>query len=39
MRSDAERTEKLIHFYQAMLPKLRRGVQASAVAGRNGHVM
>ena len=39
MRSDAERTEKLIGFYTAMLPKLRRGVQASAVAGRNGHVM
>ena len=39
MRSDAERTEKLIAFYTAMLPKLRRGVQASAVAGRNGHVM
>jgi Lon protease-like protein len=39
MRSDAERTEKLISFYTAMLPKLRRGVQASVVAGRNGHVM
>jgi Lon protease-like protein len=39
LRSDAERTKKLIHFYRAMLPKLRRGVQASAMAGRNGHVM
>jgi len=39
MRSDAERTERLIAFYSAMLPKLRRGVQASATAGRNGHVM
>jgi Lon protease-like protein len=39
MRSDSERTEKLIAFYTAMLPKLRRGAQASAVAGRNGHVM
>jgi Lon protease-like protein len=39
MRSDAERTEKLTDFYRSMLPKLRRGVQASAVAGRNGHVM
>jgi Lon protease-like protein len=39
MRSDAERTEKLTNFYRSMLPKLRRGVQASAVAGRNGHVM
>jgi Lon protease-like protein len=38
-RSDAERTERLIAFYSAMLPKLRRGVQASATAGRNGHVM
>jgi hypothetical protein len=39
MRSDAERTERLIAFYTAMLPKLRRGVQASATAGRNGQVM
>jgi Lon protease-like protein len=39
MRSDAERTERLIDFYSAMLPKLRRGVQASATAGRNGHIM
>jgi Lon protease-like protein len=39
MRSDAERTERLVSFYTAMLPKLRRGVQASAIAGRNGHVM
>jgi Lon protease-like protein len=39
MRSDAERTEKLTNFYRSMLPKLRRGVQASATAGRNGHVM
>jgi Lon protease-like protein len=39
MRSDADRTERLTAFYSAMLPKLRRGVQASATAGRNGHVM
>jgi Lon protease-like protein len=39
MRSDADRTERLIAFYNAMLPKLRRGVQASASAGRNGHLM
>ena len=39
MRSDAERTERLIAFYYAMLPKLRRGAQASSTAGRNGHVM
>ncbi len=38
-RSDADRTERLIAFYSAMLPKLRRGVQAGATAGRNGHVM
>ena len=39
LRSDAERTERLIALYSAMLPKLRRGVRASATAGRNGHVM
>lgn len=39
MRSDAERTERLIDLYNAMLPKLRRGVQASTIASRNGHVM
>jgi uncharacterized protein len=39
LRSDAERTERLIALYNAMLPKLRRGVRASATAGRNGHVM
>ena len=39
MRSDAERTEKLIDLYNAMLPKLRRGVRASTIASRNGHVM
>jgi Lon protease-like protein len=39
LRSDAERTARLTAFYGAMLPKLRRGVQASATAGRNGQVM
>jgi Lon protease-like protein len=39
LRSDAERTERLIAFYNAMLPKLRRGVQASTAVARNGHVM
>jgi Lon protease-like protein len=39
MRSDAERTERLIALYSAMLPKLRRGAQANSVAGRNGHIM
>lgn len=38
-RSDAERTERLIALYTAMLPKLRRGALASATAGRNGHLM
>jgi Lon protease-like protein len=39
LRSDAERTARLIAFYNAMLPKLRRGVQASTAVARNGHVM
>ncbi len=38
-RSDAERTAKLLAFYNAVLPKLRRGAQTSLAAGRNGHVM
>jgi Lon protease-like protein len=38
-RSDAERTAKLLSFYHAVLPKLRRGAQTSRTAGRNGHVM
>ena len=39
MRSDAERTEHLRDFYQAVLPKLRAGAHASRSAGHNGHVM
>lgn len=39
LRSDAERTERLLDFYDAVLPKLRRGARASKVAGSNGHVM
>ncbi|HEV2274594.1 MAG TPA: LON peptidase substrate-binding domain-containing protein [Acidobacteriaceae bacterium] len=39
LRSDAERTERLLDFYKIVLPKLRRGVQASKLAGGNGHVM
>jgi len=39
MRSDAERTRRLLAFYRATLPKLRRGAQASAGAIHNGHVM
>lgn len=38
-RSDAERTARLLDFYNAVLPKLRRGAQTSRAAGRNGHVM
>ncbi len=38
-RSDAERTAKLLSFYNAVLPKLRRGAQTSRAAERNGHVM
>lgn len=38
-RSDAERTAKLLAFYNAVLPKLRRGAQTSQAVGRNGHVM
>jgi Lon protease-like protein len=38
-RSDAERTAKLLSFYNAVLPKLQRGAQTSRAAGRNGHVM
>ncbi len=37
--SDGERTERLIEFYQAILPKLRRGSMGSRAAMRNGHVM
>lgn len=38
-RSDAERTARLLAFYDAVLPKLRRGAQTSRAVGRNGHVM
>lgn len=38
-RSDAERTAKLLAFYNAVLPKLRRGAQTSRAVGRTGHVM
>ena len=37
MRSDYDRTERLLSFYQAVLPKLRGGVQARAGAQKNGH--
>ena len=38
-RSDAERTERLRDFYEAILPKLRMGARATNAAGQNGHVM
>jgi len=38
-RSDFDRTQKLLAFYSAVLPKLRRGVQTTRVAEQNGHVM
>ncbi len=39
MRCDAERTETLLIYYRAMLPKLRRGVHAGQRASTNGHIM
>ena len=39
MRSDAERTDTLLTHYRAVLPKLRRGAQASQRAFTNGHIM
>jgi Lon protease-like protein len=39
LRSDAERTEQLMGYYNMLLPKLRRGAQATQVAVRHGHVM
>jgi Lon protease-like protein len=39
MRSDAERTEVLLSYYRAVLPKLRSGVRISERASTNGHVM
>jgi Lon protease-like protein len=39
LRSDAERTLRLIDFYRAILHKLRRGAQAALGASHNGHVM
>jgi Lon protease-like protein len=39
VRSDAERTERLRDFYQAVLPKLRTSAQVARGSGRNGHIM
>jgi Lon protease-like protein len=38
-RSDAQRTEYLREFYNAILPKLRAGVTARKTAAHNGHIM
>ncbi len=38
-RSDAERTTRLVAFYQSILPKLRSGAEAGRAAIRNGHIM
>ncbi|HUZ04671.1 MAG TPA: LON peptidase substrate-binding domain-containing protein [Acidobacteriaceae bacterium] len=38
-RSDATRTSRLVEFYHAILPKLRRGAMVSSAARSNGHVM
>jgi Lon protease-like protein len=37
MRSDYDRTERLLSFYRAVLPKLRGGSQARQGAEKNGH--
>jgi Lon protease-like protein len=39
MRSDAERTETLLSYYRAVLPKLRAGVRTGERASSNGHIM
>ncbi|HEY0758219.1 MAG TPA: LON peptidase substrate-binding domain-containing protein [Acidisarcina sp.] len=39
LRSDAERTEQLVDYYSTLLPKLRRGAEATRSAIRNGHLM
>jgi Lon protease-like protein len=38
-RSDARRTEYLLEFYQAILPKLRAGAAGNKMAVHNGHIM
>lgn len=39
LRSDQQRCLRLIQFYEAVLPKLRRGASAGKMAVSNGHVM
>lgn len=39
LNSDAERTARLIEFYNVILPKLRRGSMIGKTAAQNGHIM
>lgn len=39
LNSDADRTARLIEFYNSILPKLRRGSRIGKTAGQNGHIM
>ena len=39
LRSDVERTNRLLDFYKMILPKLRGGMQARRSAESNGHIM
>jgi len=39
LHSDAQRTARLMEFYQSILPKLQRGSMSSETAMRSGHVM
>ena len=39
LRSDAERTRRLMDFYRSILPKLRSNTLARKISSQNGHVM
>jgi Lon protease-like protein len=39
MKSEAERVQAVISYFEAILPKLRRSVQVRRKAGGNGHAM
>lgn len=39
LHSDGRRTQRLMEFYRAILPKLHRGAMVSKAAAHNGHVM
>ncbi len=39
VRSEKERLDALIHYYERLLPRLRRALKARAMSGGNGHVM